>query len=106
MPRYPEILGKPRFLGAPRRGRAHSCRILGNMSLRELRCSRNVSQKAVASAMHVSQSEVSRVEQRTDVRVSTLREYVEALGGHLKIIAMYPTESYVIDQFHDCFNEG
>lgn len=100
-----ELSGKTLFFHAPRRGKARICRILGNMSLRELRCSRKISQKIVAAATRASQSEISRVEQRSDVRVSTLRDYVEAVGGHLKIIAMFPTGSYVIDQFHDCFKE-
>jgi predicted transcriptional regulator len=105
MAQSPELSGKTLFFRTPRRGKARTCRILGNMSLRELRCLRKISQQAIAVATHASQSEISRVEQRSDVRVSTLRDYVEALGGHLKIIAMFPTGSYVIDQFHDCFKE-
>jgi predicted transcriptional regulator len=90
----------------PKRGKPRTCQILGNMSLRELRCLRKISQKDFAAEMRASQSEISRVEKRRDVHVSTLRDYIEALGGHLKIVAMFPTGSYIIDQFHDCFATG
>jgi hypothetical protein len=45
----------------------------------------------VARVLKADQSEVSRIERRTDLFVSTLREYVRALGGELEIHAVLPT---------------
>ena len=53
--------------------------------LRELREARHVSQRALGAAFGAKQSTISRLERRTDMHVSTLRAYVEALGGVLEI---------------------
>ena len=60
------------------------------MSLRELRESLGVSQERLAELTEMAQSAVSRMERRTDWRLSTLRKVVEALGGHLEVIAELP----------------
>lgn len=46
-------------------------------------------------------SEISRIEQRTDLYVSTLRHYVEAMGGKLDIVARFPEGDVRISQFED-----
>jgi hypothetical protein len=51
--------------------------------------------------MRTSQSEVSKLEQRTDTYVSTLRSYVRALGGELDIVARFPDGEVRISQFAD-----
>lgn len=56
-------------------------------SLRELRKGLGLTQTEVAERMGSSQSDVSKLERRDDVRVSTLREYVRALGGELDLLA-------------------
>ena len=53
--------------------------------LRELREARHLSQRAVGAAVGARQSTISRFEHRADMRISTLRTYVEALGGVLEI---------------------
>jgi DNA-binding XRE family transcriptional regulator len=59
------------------------------MDLRELRIAAGLTQEQMAEALKSAQSEISRLEKRDDYRVSTLREYVHALGGHLEIIAAF-----------------
>ena len=69
------------------------------MTLNELRRTRNVTQGTLARAMQTSQSEVSKLEQRTDAYISTLQSYVRALGGQLDIVARFPDGCVRISQF-------
>jgi transcriptional regulator with XRE-family HTH domain len=55
------------------------------LTLRELRQGLELTQLQVAQAADMTQSELSRIESRADHRISTLRRYVEALGGELEI---------------------
>ena len=73
--------------------------LLQAMSLNELRRARRVTQGRLASAMQTSQSEVSKIEQRTDTYVSTLHSYIRALGGELDIVARFPDGAVRISQF-------
>ncbi len=59
--------------------------------LAELRRALKVSQQELAGLLGKSQGAVAQLEQRTDMKVSTLRETIEALGGHLRLIAEFPT---------------
>lgn len=58
---------------------------LAELTLRELRMGLALTQQQVADKADMTQSELSRLESRSDHRVSTLRRYVEALGGELEI---------------------
>ena len=58
--------------------------------LGELRRARQLTQETLAETLGMSQSEVSKVERRTDLYVSTLRRYIEAMGGELQIFARFP----------------
>lgn len=60
------------------------------MQLQELRKAREVTQVELAKLMNVEQAAVSKLERREDMYVSTLRQYVAALGGELKLIASFP----------------
>jgi DNA-binding Xre family transcriptional regulator len=62
------------------------------LALAELRQSRHVTQVQLAEELGISQGNVSRLEGRSDVYLSTLRSYVEALGGHLEIAAVFGDE--------------
>jgi transcriptional regulator with XRE-family HTH domain len=73
--------------------------MLAALPLRGLRVAQKLSQQTLAKAMGTTQGEVSKIEQRTDVYVSTLRSYIEAMGGHLNITATFPSGSYEITQF-------
>ena len=64
--------------------------MLVEMQLHELRKSRNVTQVDLTGAMQVEQASIFKLEKREDMYVSTLREYVKALGGELKLVAAFP----------------
>jgi predicted transcriptional regulator len=67
------------------------------LALAQLRQSRHVTQVQLAEALGISQGNVSRLEARSDVYLSTLRSYIEALGGHLEIAAVFDDERVSID---------
>ena len=71
------------------------------MLLHELRQARAMTQKSVGEALNVKQSAVAKLERRTDMYVSNLRSYIEALGGKLNIEAQFPQGSVVITNFSD-----
>lgn len=76
--------------------------ITQEMTLQELRKVRARSQRTVSEKLHVNQAEVSKIERRTDMYISTLRSYIEAMGGRLDIIASFPDQPPVrINQFED-----
>ena len=60
------------------------------MTLRELRKARQLTQVSVARELGISQDGVSRLEQRSDLLLSTLRRTVEAMGGRLSLVARFP----------------
>ena len=64
--------------------------IAEEMTLRELRKARQLTQVSVARKLGISQDGVSRLEQRSDLLLSTLRKTVEAMGGRLSLIASFP----------------
>lgn len=64
--------------------------IAEEMTLRELRKARKLTQVSVARELGVSQDAISRLEQRSDLLLSTLRKTVEAMGGSLSLIAHFP----------------
>ena len=74
---------------------------VAEMPLAKLRQARHVTQEALAERLATSQPEISKMEHRSDMYVSTLRHYVEALGGELEIIAHLPEGAVRISQFHD-----
>lgn len=65
------------------------------MSLQDLRKAMSRTQVDVAKALNVGQDTVSRYEQRTDMLLSTLQDYVEAMGGQLDLIARFPNRQPV-----------
>jgi len=60
------------------------------MSLRDVRKAFQKSQVSVAKALDMEQESVSRIERRADLLLSTMRKYVAAMGGDLKLIAEFP----------------
>ena len=69
------------------------------LTLGELRRARSLTQHQLAAALETSQGGVSRIEQRTDLYLSTLRSYVEALGGELELRAVFPDGAVPIASF-------
>jgi DNA-binding Xre family transcriptional regulator len=72
---------------------------LKEMPLHELRRARDLTQQQLAEAMGMNQGNISKLERRTDMYVSTLRTVVEAMGGTLEIIASFPDGDVRIQQF-------
>lgn len=64
--------------------------IAEEMTLRDLRRALEQTQVRLAEQMGVKQETVSRLEKRSDMLLSTLRGYVEAMGGQLELIAKFP----------------
>ena len=65
--------------------------------LTRLREERGLTQMELASRMGVRQSTISGIERRNDVQFSTLRRVIEALGGKLEILALFPDASYRVN---------
>ncbi len=74
---------------------------LASMPLEEVRKARQMTQAKLALALGVNQGEVSKIEHRTDIYLSTLADYVEALGGKLEIRAVFPDREMRITQFEE-----
>lgn len=67
------------------------------VDLTELREARGATQVDLAKVLGVHQGNVSRLERRGDLYLSTLREYVEALGGELELVARFDDGEVRID---------
>ncbi len=64
--------------------------IAEEMSLQDLRKARKQTQVRVAKKLGINQENVSRIEKRSDLLISTLSSYVEAMGGKLSLVAEFP----------------
>jgi len=82
-----------------RRSKEQAAAMLIALDLSELRGRLEVTQEELAERLQISQSNVSRLEKRRDMLVSTLREVVEAFGGELHLVAEFPDGSIEIKQF-------
>jgi transcriptional regulator with XRE-family HTH domain len=70
--------------------------IAEEMSLRDLRKARKLTQARVAKILGVTQDSVSRLEKRSDLLLSTLRKAVKAMGGDVRIVAEFPDRAPVM----------
>ncbi len=68
-------------------------------TLRQLREARERSQVELGEKLHIKQAAVSKLERRADMYLSTLRNYIEAMGGKLEIVARFPDQVVRITQF-------
>jgi transcriptional regulator with XRE-family HTH domain len=79
---------------------------LRRMALDELRSAKQLTQADMAEMLDVPQSSISRIERRADMYLSTLRNYIHAMGGVLQIQAVFPDGgAVVIDRFGDYENQ-
>ena len=62
----------------------------GPLKLHELRAARHMTQQQLAKTLDMTQAAVSQLEQRTDIYLSTLENFVEAMGGRLEMYAVFP----------------
>jgi DNA-binding XRE family transcriptional regulator len=70
--------------------------IAEEMTLQELRKARAMTQVRLAKSLGVAQKQISEIEKRTDMHISTLRRSIEAMGGKLSLIAEFPNRAPVI----------
>ncbi|MGA8409358.1 MAG: XRE family transcriptional regulator [Candidatus Acidiferrales bacterium] len=70
--------------------------IAEEMSLRDLRKARKLTQTRVAKTLGITQDSVSRLEKRSDLLLSTLRKTVKAMGGEVRIVAEFPDRAPVV----------
>lgn len=70
--------------------------MLAEMPMHELRRARRLSQEKIAEILDIKQGSVSKLERRTDLYISTLRRYIEAMGGELELQAHFPEGSVTI----------
>ena len=77
--------------------KARSAKLLSELPLEQLRSARSLTQTNMAHLLGVNQSAISKIEKRTDMYLSTLRSYVEAMGGSLEIQAIFPDGAVRVD---------
>jgi DNA-binding XRE family transcriptional regulator len=70
--------------------------IAEEMTLQELRRAREMTQVKMAKRLGVAQKQISEIEKRTDMHISTLRRSIEAMGGKLSLVAQFPDREPVI----------
>jgi len=70
--------------------------IAEEMSLRDLRKARRLTQARIARKLGITQDSVSRLERRSDLLLSTLRRTVKAMGGDVRIVAEFPDRAPIV----------
>lgn len=92
----------------PRESRKRAVKLkeemLQDLTLRELRQALELTQAELADSLKVKQSAISKLESQPDMFVTTLRRYIRAMGGSLKITAIFPSGEVTINQFSDVLN--
>ncbi len=68
------------------------------MTIQDLRKAREMTQARLGEMLGKSQVTIAQMEKRTDLMLSTLRSYVEAMGGHLDIVVQFPDRDPVVLQ--------
>jgi transcriptional regulator with XRE-family HTH domain len=76
-------------------------KMLAELPLQELRAARRLTQVQLAESMHMKQASVSKIERSADMYISTLKHFIEAMGGVLEIRAVFPDGAVKINQFTD-----
>jgi transcriptional regulator with XRE-family HTH domain len=92
---YSELRAKMN-LESRARSEALALEMLAVMDLAELRKAQNISQGELAERLDKGQPAVAKVESREDPHVSTVREYIEALGGRLDLVAHMPNNESIL----------
>ncbi len=70
--------------------------IAEEMTLRQLRQACRLTQQKVAKSLRIGQEGVSKIERRSDLLLSTLRDYVRAMGGQLSLVVEFPDRKPVV----------
>lgn len=80
---------------------AEAEQLLDEMELAEIRRALKLSQEELAQTLQVGQAAVAKLEKRADMYVSTLRRFIEAMGGELEIVARFSDHEVHIKNFRD-----
>jgi predicted transcriptional regulator len=78
------------------RSEAMAAEMLAVMNLAELRRAQNLSQSELAGRLEKGQPAVAKVEVREDPHISTVRDYIEAMGGRLDLVAHMPGNETIL----------
>lgn len=70
--------------------------IAEELILRDIRKARKLTQAQMATVLDIGQDSISRLEKRSDMMLSTMRSYIEAMGGSLELVARFPERAPVI----------
>jgi DNA-binding transcriptional regulator YiaG len=81
-------------------------RLAEEMDLAEVRRALRLSQDELAQTLRIGQGSVAKIERRADMYVSTLRRFIEAMGGELEIVARFPDHAVKIRSFRDVSRSG
>jgi len=73
--------------------------MIAEMPFHELRAARQMTQENLAEVLGIRQAAVSKMERQTDIYVSTLARFIEAMGGQLEIRAVFPEGAVRISRF-------
>ncbi len=79
---------------------------MAEMALDEVREARSMTQEHLAKLLGIKQAAVSKMERRADMYVSTLQSMIKAMGGTLRIVAVFPEGKVEIDQFRKLRKAG
>ena len=71
-------------------------RVMELTTLKDLRLAAQQTQVQMAAALGVRQDTISRLEKRSDMLLSTMRQYVESMGGQLELVAKFPDRPPVV----------
>ena len=74
----------------------NSTMMAGEQTLRDLRRTLMLTQSYMADTLGIGQESISRLEKRNDLLLSTLHNYVKAMGGELRLVAEFPDRSPII----------
>lgn len=80
---------------------AKAQRLGEELDLAEVRRAMKLSQEEIGQMLQINQGSVAKIEKRADMYVSTLRRFIEAMGGELEIVARFPDHSVKIKNFGD-----
>ena len=84
--------------------RKRTAQMASEMALQELRQAMQLTQQELAEHLKLNQAAVSKMEHQSDTYVSTLRRFITAMGGQLRIVAHFPHGDVVINQCEDIHN--
>ena len=79
--------------------RAEALRLGDQMDLAQVRRAMRLSQEELGQVLQIGQGSVAKLEKRTDMYVSTLRRFIEAMGGELEIVARFSDHTVQIKSF-------